>query len=276
MYQMPVQFGPCCGPRRGPDGTRFLQDGPQRSIQHALVYETRPEALERVLPEGFSVRWPYVIFTHKMHRDLPWLAGRGYNVVTFHVPVTYTGTRETVCGQFLLAIWENHADPILSGREQLGYAKIFAEIEDIRTHRGVSRAALSSWGFRFLEVAFDEGTPPEDEVLLSDLLADRESAGSLHYKYFPRTGDGFSKADVSYVTLTPREFPLPPGVAPPPAAARRLCGGALAWHVPRWEDMPTQFHIVQGLAALPVVRIVGASALELLHYNGVFHQRIVE
>ena len=94
-YQMPVHFGPCCGPRSGPLGERFFADGPQTSIQHSLVYETSPQLLENYLPEGFSLRSPHVIVTHKMHRDLPWLAGRGYNVVTFNTPVTYQGKEET-------------------------------------------------------------------------------------------------------------------------------------------------------------------------------------
>ena len=46
------------------------------------------------------------------------LAGHGYNVTTFNVPVTYCGTNDEIKGQYQLAIWENHADPIICGREQ--------------------------------------------------------------------------------------------------------------------------------------------------------------
>ena len=147
MYQMPVHFGPCCTPRQDPEGKRFCSYGPQESALHTLVCQTEGAAVERFLPEGFSLRRPYLFFTHKMHRNLPWLAGRGYNVVTCNVPVTYTGTRETVRGQYQLAIWESHADPILCGREQLGYSKLYAEIEDLHAFQGVASAALSSWGF---------------------------------------------------------------------------------------------------------------------------------
>lgn len=45
------------------------------------------------------------------------LAGHGYNVTTFNVPVTYCGTNDEIKGQYQLAIWENHADPIICGRE---------------------------------------------------------------------------------------------------------------------------------------------------------------
>ena len=275
MYQMPVHFGPCCGPRRGPDGERFFSRGPQESTQHTLVYETTPEALEQILPEGFSVRKPFVIVTHKMHRNLPWLAGHGYNVTTFNTPVVYQGRQERIVGQYQLAIWENHADPILCGREQLGYSKIFADIEDIHTCRGTAQARLSSWGFRFLDLQFNTEAAPEDEALLKSVLFDPDNQGLLHYKYFPRTGDGFSQADVAYVTLSPAGFQPPESAAPVPPPERSFCSGALIWHIPTWQDMPTQYHVVQGLAALPVLRVVGASTVHLLHYNDVYDQRIV-
>lgn len=276
MYQMPVHFGPCCGPRRGPEGNRFFKDGPQESIQHTLVYETDPAALEHFLPEGFSLRAPFVIVTHKMHRNLPWLAGHGYNVTTFNVPAAYQGRTESVQGQYQLAIWENHADPILCGREQIGYAKIFADIEDMHTYRGVSAAALSSWGFRFLELQFDTAAQPEDPETLQAILNDPENQGLMHYKYIPHTGDGFSAADVSYVTLTPKRFQIPESTPALPPEERSFCTGSLKWHIPRWEDMPTQYHIVQGLASLPVLRVVGASKVSLLHYNDVYHQRVID
>lgn len=275
MYQMPVHFGPVCGPRRGPDGQRLFAAGPQESTQHILVYETDPQILEKFLPEGFSVRKPYIIVTHKMHRNLPWLAGHGYNVVTFNTPVSYQGKEETVVGQYQLAIWENHADPIICGREQLGYSKVFADIEDMNVLRDIGTASLSSWGFRFLDLEFDLDKAPEDEETLRSVLFDSESQGLMHYKYVPQTGNGFSQADVAYVTLSPAGFKAPDWVTPVPPQDRIFCTGSLNWNIPDWEDMPTQYHIVQGLASLPVRRIVGASKVHLMHYNDVYDQRIV-
>ena len=276
MYQMPVHFGPCCGPRPGPDGQRFILDGPQESIQHSLVYETAPAAVERCLPKGFSLRSPHIIVTHKMHRNLPWLAGRGYNVTTFNVPVTYCGQKETICGQYQLAIWENHADPILCGREQLGYSKVFADIEDMHTLHGIASASLSSWGFRFLDLRFDTAAQPEDPKGLRAVLLDPKNEGLLHYKYIPHTGDGFTAADTAYVTLTPKSFPIPAEAPPLPPPSRTWCTGGLSWYIPAWEDMPTQYHIVQGLAAMPIRRVLGAGIVHMQHYNDVFHQHPVQ
>lgn len=277
MYQMPVHFGPCCGPRRGPDGKRFYEKGPQESTQHTLVYETDPEVLKMYLPEGFLLRRPYVIVIHKMHRNLPWLAGHGYNVTAFNVPVTYYGQKETVIGNYQLAIWENHADPIICGREQLGYSKIFADIEDIRKNSNVETAALSSWGFKFLNLKFRFNEKPNENNLkeLKSVLFDPENEGLLHYKYIPHSEAGFNIPDVCYVALTPNNFKIPDNTKPLPAPERIWCQGELQWSIPRWEDMPTQYHIVQGLASLPVIRYIGASRVYLQHYNDVYHQRAV-
>lgn len=273
---MPVHFGPVCGPRQGPDGERLFKYGPQESTQHSLVYETDAEAVTRYLPKGFEVRAPYIIATHKMHRNLPWLAGKGYNVMTFNVPVTYKGREETVSGLYQLAIWENHADPILSGREQIGYAKVYAEISDMNVLMGKGTAFLSSWGFRFLDLAFELDGAPENAELLKLVLADPDGEGLMHYKYVPRTGGGFCEADAAYVTLTPKGFTPPKELPPMPPAELTYCTGSIEWHLPTWEDMPTQYHIVRGMASLPVVRVIGAAKKHIFHYYDVMDQRIVK
>jgi hypothetical protein len=38
--------------------------------------------------------------------------------------------------------------------------------------------------------------------------------------------------------------------------------GHFEFHRARWEDMPSQFHIVNVLADLPIVRVLGAEAID--------------
>ena len=38
--------------------------------------------------------------------------------------------------------------------------------------------------------------------------------------------------------------------------------GHFEFYRARWEDMPTQFHIVNALADLPIVRVLGAEAID--------------
>lgn len=258
MYRMPVHFGPCVTPRQNTGGKRFIYDQATRLTKHTIVYETGPEALSKLLPPRFELTAPYVMVNMNMLRDIAWLAGNGYNLVGVAVPVRFHGKKDTLEGNLLLVMWENHADPILTGREQLGYSKIFASIDDIHTYGTVSKTALASWGFRFLEMSFDAAKAPADIDTLKSVLNNPNSAGVFHYKYIPHTGDGFTKADVEYVCLNPKSAKLPGDVHKYPADELAYMNGCIRWNIPTWEDMPTQYHVIQALGGLPIRRIVGA------------------
>ena len=46
-------------------------------------------------------------------------------------------------------VWENHADPILTGREQLGWSKIYADMDTPKEHGRIIQerviVGLSFW-----------------------------------------------------------------------------------------------------------------------------------
>ena len=93
---------------------------------------------------------------------------------------------------------------------------------------------------------------------LKRVLNNPDSQGIMHYKYIPRTGGGFTQADAEYVCLNPKAAKLPDDVKKYPADQLTYMGGQVRWHIPTWEDMPTQYHVAQALGSLPVKRIVGA------------------
>lgn len=171
------------------------------------------------------------------------LAGHGYNVTTFNVPVTYCGTNDEIKGQYQLAIWENHADPIICGREQLGYSKIYADITDICEEEDGTYAALSSWNFEFLKLHFKMDEKPDDLSEMQKVLFDEENEGIMHYKYIPHSEAGFNKDDVQYVTITPKTFPAPEDAKPLPQPERVWGNASLEWWIPEWKDMPLQYDL---------------------------------
>ena len=75
--------------------------------------------------------------------EIEWLAGRGYNTLGVTFPVVFQGKRDRAIGPFLLVLWENLADPILTGREQLGYSKIYCELRDPLVCRGATHVSAS-------------------------------------------------------------------------------------------------------------------------------------
>lgn len=276
MHIMPVQFGPCLGPRQNREGCRYLYEYPRDVVNHTWVYESEASAIDPFLPERLTLDSPHVIINHRMNRNLSWLAGRGYNLISVRVPATFHGVQEDVKGFFMLAIWENEPDPIIFGREQLGYCKTFANISDLEeTKSGCVHAEASSWGFPFLELDAELAAKAPDQEELCRIMLDPGRTGDFNYKYIPKTGDGFLECDVEYMTLTPKVTTYPEGVPSFPPPELSYCDGQIAWHRPMWEDMPTQFRIVQCLESLPIYRVLGVIKSTSKSLNDSFDQRII-
>ena len=80
----------------------------------------------------------------------------------------------------------------------------------------------------------------------------------MFYKYIPKTGD-WGQAEVCYVTTIGREDPN----------HRRLlhrwtATGWLAFHEATFEQMPTQYHIVNYLAKMECLEVVSAGLTETM------------
>ena len=265
FYRMPVHFGPTAGPRQGPDGWPFdLTDSPRRRAV-SVSFLSDAKKLDAILPPGFQVAGePVVTVEFQYFTELEWLGGRGYNTLGVRFPAEYRGKRDRVAGAFLAVLWENLADPILSGREELGFNKLYAELPEPRVLRGREIYGGSWLGYRFLDMELSElrQTPVEEHV--ASLHAVR-SDGVLHYKYVPRTG-AKGEADVAYATLTP--------VSGSKMKFERVWRGQGRAEFLRatWEDMPTQFHIVNALADLPQLEMRGAVVAESRGYKDLSDQ----
>ena len=246
MYRMPSHFGARTGPRRGPAGQRFhCRDNP-RATSYSLSFLTDAAKIEALLPPGFSLRGePVATINASYMTEIEWLAGRGYNILGLTFPARYQGHEETVDGNFLSVLWENLTDPIITGREELGYAKIYCELPEPVILRGTHHITASWLGFRFLDIHISDLQPVDNPASAAGLP-------SLHYKYLPRTGK-WGTADCSYATMTP-------AVAPNRRVLEQSLGkGSFHFHPARWEDMPTQYNIVNALADLPLLEMRGAS-----------------
>ena len=135
--------------------------------------------------------------------------------------------------------------PILSGREELGMAKLWCDLPppNILHNRIVCKASWLSHEFMTLELDRLEET--ERSLPVYPGHGDRRSEGTLHYKYIPRTGE-WGREDVAYACLTP-----PTGKLTVERSSRGR--GRIRFHPTSWQQMPTQFHIVSTLAALPIL-----------------------
>ena len=153
MYLMPTHFGPMTGPRRGPDGKGYACIDTPKSTSYSVSFLTNAEQLEELLPEGFALHGEPVVTVYQNHmKEIEWLAGRGYSMMGVTFPATYTGKRDRAEGPFLTVLWENMTEPILTGREQLGFSKIYCELPDPAVCRGETHVTAHWQGFRFLDM----------------------------------------------------------------------------------------------------------------------------
>jgi acetoacetate decarboxylase len=248
IYRMPTHFGPAPGPRQIP--TNAVVDS-TRSPQKTLItasFLTEASALERHTPARFHLAGEPVVtieFHYMTHID--WLAGRGYAMIQLWWPVTFNGERDRVTGRFLAVMWENLADPIITGRGEVGQPKLFAEIPDSRITDGTYHCVASWMEFQFLEVRVCETFVPGDSP-------SRQQApeGTLMLKYVPRTGE-WGEAEVCQVTYTPIDTP------DLRVEWRKPAAGTIAFRRAEWSDLPTMCHVVNALADLPVLAERGAS-----------------
>ncbi len=267
MYRMPTHFGPRTGPRQGPDGRTFACKDNPKSTGIAVTFLTNAEQLEALLPERFELAGePLITVAVTYMTEIEWLAGRGYNTFGVSFPATFRGERDLISGRFLTVLWENLADPILTGREELGFAKIYCELPEPTVLRGHHHATASWLGFTFLDLEAHglQEQSPEEIAALADT-----GAGLLHYKYLPRTG-AWGTADVEYACLTPT------GNSNAVIEERHLGEGTVTFHRARWEDMPTQYNIVNALGDLEIKEYRGASVTRSVGGKDLSDQRILE
>jgi hypothetical protein len=245
ILRMPVSFGPAPGPRQRPDGGVWAP-GTSGARKQTVLRLSR--GLRRALiPEQFELGEHARVFLSASYlEEVGWLAGRGHNVLSVDVPVSY---RE-VMGMATIVVWENLADPIITGREELGIAKLYAEIPPVIDTQS-SAVSTAAWlGFEFIRLQVS------GLQLQSGSPKTTMSPPMLHYKYISKTGS-WGESDIEYVTTSP---PRPIEVL-----QMRRGTGSLSFSDSRWEDLPTMSHIDSELRSLPVLS-VGGGSLSVLRF----------
>lgn len=267
MYRMPTHFGPRTGPRRGPDGRIFECKDSPKSTSIAVSFLSNGAQLANLLPPGFTVgAEPVVTVAATYMKEIEWLAGRGYNTLGVSFPAVFRGHQDRITGNFLSVLWENLADPIITGREELGFSKIYCELPEPTVYQGTTRCTASWLGFQFLELAVTNMTQlSTDEI---SVISNPAGDGTLHYKYIPRTGE-WGTADVQYAVLTP--------AATPNRVVQEYWRGegTVEFRHARWEEMPTQYNIVNALHALEVHEWRGTSIIKTVGGKDLSDQRIL-
>ena len=175
---------PAWGRARGPDGRRYdCRDGPKVTAV-AVNFLTHPEQLAALLPQRFEVGPQPIVTVYATYmKQIEWLAGRGYNTLGVTFPAVFQGDVDRAEGQFLAVLWENLADPIISGREELGFSKVYCELPEPNVLVGGMKCQASWLGFTFLDLKVQNLTPQSRDQI-DDFVAGQTGDGRLHYQIY--------------------------------------------------------------------------------------------
>ena len=242
MYLMPAHFG----------GDRFdpSYQARQKATRLAVTFETDCADLERYIPEELELLAPEVEVALNQLTEINWLAGGHYNLVSVSAPVRFAGDVDRVDAPYALVVWENRTAPILTGREQTGVPKIFADIEDLHICRPHYATSVSYEGNTFLSMMFEAQSP----LTGADLERAKATFGSLDsigWRYIPKVGA--PGADLSQFILFPQAMDVD-----------SVCAGTgtLTWTELSVMQNPRQHQIIRALASLPVKRVIGSMLAE--------------
>ena len=265
IYMMPVSFGPIWSQQQPWEGGKQMTDHFQPPVVNVvnLTFETDRDILENMIPECYTLRDPYVTAAFCEFTNCGWSHGRTYSLVNISCPVHFKGERDDVDGDYVMVMIENNADPIIFGREQLGYAKIFCDCPPIQHYENNYIARVSAYGFEFLKITLDLSKAPEDPEPVK--ANEAKSKGKMQFKYIPKTGElgedpalNFTTPEIAYPTMNPkwvRPDDYPYEIMTPQV---EWGSGTIEFRDPTWEDWPTFGNVGHGLAQLPVKRVLCA------------------
>jgi hypothetical protein len=125
----PTVFGPFPGPRQSHTGQK-RRNSLTTALTASITFKALKSNLQSLLPiSNYTFQTPssdhhaYASLVSKRLANVNWLAGRGYDLYTLYIHgVQYRRPEDGQIfrGPFLPVLFENMADPIISGREELG------------------------------------------------------------------------------------------------------------------------------------------------------------
>lgn len=247
-YVMPAHFGP--SNERWDGKVAHYEDNTALTV----MYVTDHKAVSAILPPGFEATDPAIMTVNfVMCRGVDYLAGGGYNLLSFDISTRFEGKRDRAEGDFSLVVWENKFMPVVLGREVLGMPKLMADIPDAWTRDGKRGFSVSENGTLLFEGELSDLQKIPDEAL-GPLVAQRESKARMGWKYIPSCD--MRGADVSNVTMLPTKDTF---------KEVWMGQGKLMIHNVTWERAPLSSRIVNILRELPVLEYKGGFMSRFSH-----------
>lgn len=296
LWRQPTIFGPIPGPGQHIWASPPLSSG--STLTATIKFKTSATLLRNFFPSA-SYRFAksdtvgLASFVVQSFKDVPWLGGHGYQVLSFYIHdvEVETPSKDKLQGSYCPIMFDNQAESILAGREELGLPKLYSEIsltaEQESDNQIASMEVRLSWrdtewaSFRWQSLAntaqaqapapsiSTQNASPNSQSERRDLDGVHEDGqseqdhsmneqGVFVHKFVPATNTDNrekSKADADYDVLVswPRSDKLPSQFS------HKFVNASFNIHNPGVHKLPTLHHVVSRLAEIPVFEKVAAS-----------------
>ncbi len=269
-WRSPLGFGPAPGPRQplgcGLDSSevqRLRQQTPETSSAYTIRFRSSRTYLQQLLPPGFAFVSPATVceatLSCRTLDGMTWLGGGGYSLIMLELhAVAFTKhDGERVIGSFVPLLLENLADPIITGREELGMPKVFSDIaveatsdgaEVTMSWRGTVFGRMSVQGLREVVASNGEAPPQPRQGPPAPV-----EVGQLSYRYVPAVGQ-HGKADAEYAVLVPKPDPA----STSNVQVRTASESSFDFIAGDWKSLPTLHNVTRVLAEMPKYGMIEA------------------
>jgi len=203
-------------------------------------FETTPEALESLLPAHIAPTDSNLVYVNRLrYRGIDYLAGRGYEEIVVAVNARHEHDGKVINAPYVVCVWVDEIPSILSGREALGYPKLYAQIPQLIEVEDRIHFSASEYGTKFLDADVRNLKRLPDSALPK--INSSVSEFNFAWKYIQGPEHTI---DADYITLTRMSWDY----------KQAWIGEGEARFTPTsFEATPASFAAIKGLAALPVV-----------------------
>ncbi|KAE8154447.1 hypothetical protein BDV25DRAFT_172095 [Aspergillus avenaceus] len=261
-YRQPTVFGPMPGPRQDFRGRDRVAASVKSTFRTASIqFKTSRTYLKNLLPNT-SYSFPgsgsvaHATLSQTTLDGMDWLAGGGYNHLGLYIHgVQHKGAGGQITeGLYLPVLFEDLTDAIISGREELGFPKVYSDI-DIDNRRD-SYAVTAGWrgavwgrmSLTGLKEGQTSGSPQPSKMFV--------------HRYMPSVGmehRGTPEAEYPVVIDFAEE-----SKTVPTKITRVLTAEKATFEIDGldWKRLPTLHHIISRLAEVPVYEVLEGKVVE--------------
>ena len=272
---MPTYLADHTGPRCKPSGERYIYDAPTRIDRYLAAYEvSNLDGLLDLLPEGVSMRSPSVIVSIDYLSSIEWLGGAGYRIASCLVPVSVETDEGAMNGMYMPFLWEDRVDPIITGREQLGWNKLYGNISSPVSQPKGEAITVSQYGSSFLNMSLDFRKFPRSPLKFLSTI--RQGDGIFHHRRATRSEYPFFGNDIDCLTFSPSKPVLPKSGFALPKDVIKFGSADIHWMNKSQHESPCNFELINLMNTIGVKKVYGAIFMKTFLANDQFDQRIVK